>query len=77
MLRNGNIRNYTLTYAIDGETVIHQISERIFTIIGLQPLSLYRVMVNAVSIDGKPGPTASRIFSTMIPQGMCLEAPLK
>ena len=58
MKRNGHIQNYTLSYRVDGETVQKQISERIFTVIGLQPHSLYTFMVSALSSDGQSGPAA-------------------
>lgn len=74
--RNGPIGNYTISvtgpyYWVLTEELTHYTTNRVYTVLGLQPHSTYTVTVRAVSSDNlsHAGPSASLTANTTTPLG--------
>ena len=69
--RNDHITSYFLSYTVDGETVETQLTDRMFTAVGLHPRTNYIFTVQAVSSHQLSSPASIIRVATGTPQGMC------
>ena len=80
--RNGPIGNYAITvtglYWASPEEPLHYTTNRVYTVLDLQPRNTYTVTVRAVSSDNFSdiGPSASLIANTTTPLGKVYVASL-
>ena len=75
--RNGPIGNYAITvtgpYWASPEEPLHYTTNRVYTVLDLQPHNTYNITVRTISSDNFshpwPGPPASLIANTATPLG--------